>query len=437
MKLFAVSIILVMFLPGLSFAGELADKAAHYDAWTPTWHRPGYGAITNTHFTDESLTEIDRLGARGDSTEWTGTYLESQVFRYRVTGDPEAYGEILSTVETLHHHLQVTGRCGFIARYRGPDEYPFNEGCPNEHCLQGEGEYAGDIFLTNTSRDMYIGWFAGMAAAFDVVEDEAVRERIIADVTEVVDALMRQHWWIVDVDGLPTSAAPNILSTQQAAWSLVAAHVTGEPRFWDEYNRLAAPSMHTVHRLGSISFFNKYAQHFGNKLSHQNAHMLMRLSHLEGLNDDFEFWKSLFLNQWHRWTHMVHNPYFELIHWSVLDEPDEAMGEMIIEDLTLFRDAPNVHVHVETSCIPLDPISVWLHDLQERFPWLKELMGGIDPQTAEPRPVDEQCSSGFLWDGNPWGLECGPEDLTRVNPGVDYLIADWMARYYELIDETM
>jgi hypothetical protein len=303
--------------------------------------------------------------------------------------------------------------------------------------LQGEGEYEGDIFMTNTSRDMYIGWFGGLAAAYDVVEDEEVQQRIAGDVAEVADALMRQRWWIIDVDGLPTTAAPNVLLTMRATWSLVAAHVTGEQRFWDEYNRLASPSMREVHRLSNISFLNKYTQHFGNKLSHQNAYTLLRLSRLHSLWDDYEFWKSLFMSQTHSWTHMIHNPYFELIHWSLLEEPDRAMRQMIIEDLKRFPDAPNVQYHVDQSCGPLDPFSVWMHDLQERNPWLRDLIGGVDPQALRPHPVDEQCPGGFLWDGNPWGIACGPEDLTRVNPGVDYLIAYWMARYYEVIDETM
>lgn len=434
----AISILFsFLLLSSPALAGELADKAVGYDAWTPAWHRLGYGAIAETYFVDETLSEVDRFGGRGDSTIWTGTYLASQAFRFMTTGDPEAYDAILSTVDTLHHHLQVTGRCGFIARYRGPDVYPFNAGCANdEHCYAGEGEYAGDIFLTNTSRDQYTGWFFGMAMAFDAVDDEEVKALIADDVAEVVDALLAQRWWIIDVDGAPTTAGPNVLATMQATWSLVAAHVTGEHRFLDEYDRLAEPSMEPQHRLSGISFMNKYAQHYGNNLGHTNAFTLMKLSRDNGLAADYDFWRSLFLGQTHRWTHMIHNAYFELVHWSVLDAPDEAMRASIIDDLTRFRDAPNVHYAVFPPEGPLDPFSVWMERLQDRFPWIAEIIGNVNPQALDPYPVDEQCSTDFLWQRNMWSISCGGENLRHVDPGVDYLIAYWMARYYGVIDEN-
>ena len=437
MKLTVLTLALLLLATIPAVAGPLADKADHYGDWTPTWHRLGYGAISETRFTDETLTELLNFGGRGDSTIWTGTYLAAQVFHYAVSGDPEAYGEILSTVDTLHHHLHVTGRPGFIARYRGPDEYPFNEGCPDEHCLPAEGTYTGDIFMTNTSRDQYTGWFFGMVMAHDVIDDAAVKARIAADVAEVVDALIAQNWWIIDVDGLPTTAGPNVLATQQATWSLIAAHITGEERFWAVYRDLADPSMWWKHGITGISFMNRYAQFYGNNLSHTNAYSLMRLSRAYGLWEDHIFWRYQFQNQTHRWTHMIHNAWFELVHWSSLFQPDEEIRASVFDDLTLFRDAPNVHVHIDPPEAEVDPISVWLSDLQEQLPWLEELIGGVSPQALEAYPVDQQCTTDFLWQRNPFRLSCGGADLRKADPGVDYLLAYWMARFYGVLDETM
>ena len=429
--------LLALFLCGVCFAGELADKAEHYGSWTPTWHRLGYGAIAETFFTDEGLTEVDRFGGRGDATMWTGTYLASQAVRYMATGDPEAHGEILSTIETLHHHLHVTGKCGFIARYRGPDAFPFNEGCPDdEHCYQAQGAYEGDIFMTNTSRDQYIGWFFGMATAFDAIDDVEIRAMIAEDVTEIVDAMIAQHWWIYDLDGAHTTAGPNVMPIMRTTWCLAAAHITGEERFWAAYEELADPSMHMIHRLGNISFMNKYTQHYGNNLGHTNMFTLMRLARDHDLTEDYTFWRELFLGQNHRAMHLVHNAWFELVHWSVLDEPDEEMRRAVIDDLTLFRDAPNVRIQVDPPCTPLDSFSVWMDGFQDENPWIRDLIGDVDPQAKEPYPVDQQCPSDFLWQRNMWAFECGSANLMRVYPGTDYLLAYWMARYLGVIDAS-
>ena len=271
-------------------AGPLADKAADYAMETPARNRPGYGAIVDAHYTDTTLTEYSSFGGRGDSTIWTGTYLGAVALRYMVTGDSDAYDEMLSALDTLHHHLKVTGKKGFIARYRGPDVFPYNQGCEtDEHCYHASGDYIGDIFITNTSRDQYTGWFFGMGMAFDATDDPDVREQIATDVAEVVDALMAQNWTILDLDGIATTKAPRPISTYKTNWTLIAAHVTGEQRFWDEYRRLTDPGMSFTHKINSIAFTNKYVQHYGNNLNHTNFFMLMRLSWIHGLWDELCF----------------------------------------------------------------------------------------------------------------------------------------------------
>ncbi len=81
--------------------GPLADKAEAYATWTPTWHRLGHGAIAETFFTDESLTEVSHFGGRGDSTIWTGTYLGAVALRYMTTGEADALTEALLPTANL------------------------------------------------------------------------------------------------------------------------------------------------------------------------------------------------------------------------------------------------------------------------------------------------------------------------------------------------
>ena len=134
--------------------------------------------------------------------------------------------------------------------------------------------------------------------------------------------------------------------------------------------------------------------------------------------------------------HLVHNPWYESVHWSILEAPRAAMRDQIIEDLTLFPEAPNVHYEPDQGTYDLDPFSVWLHDTQQTNPWLADLIGSASYQALEPFPLDKQCNAGFIFQRSSFKIECGADQPTRVNPGADYLVAYWMARYHGVIDET-
>jgi hypothetical protein len=75
-----------------------------------------------------------------------------------------------------------------------------------------------------------------------------------------------------------------------------------------------------------------------------------------------------------------------------------------------------------------------MYNLEQQFPWLADLIGGIDPQALDAFPIPEQCSAGFAFQKNPFQFtECGVDDPTDVNPGVDYLIAYWLGSYGKFI----
>jgi len=77
---------------------------------------------------------------------------------------------------------------------------------------------------------------------------------------------------------------------------------------------------------------------------------------------------------------------------------------------------------------------VTLHDLIEQYPFLESVFGDVDPQSLEAHPVPEQCSSDFLWQRNPFQIEpCGVDRPEETRPGVDYLVAYWLAAYHKFI----
>jgi hypothetical protein len=427
-------------------AGLLRLKVQDYDAWHRAHHQPYYHGSADVRFSDDSYTTPIAYGGWGDSCIWTGTYLGSQAMRYWVTGDAVAKENAINAAHALDGFLHVTGRTGFIARYWAPQDslmYQGDDWCDapeQDRCHHWEdGDFAGDFWWGETSRDQYTGWFFGMALAYDLIDDEPLREMIRADVTEVLNALLDQHWWIIDEAGEPTDAAPNVLPAMQLSWATIGYHLTGEERFKAEIAKHLKDSYRVTLRLSSIAFMNRYAQYYGNNLGHTNWYHILRLGRVYYSAADYQFMKRLFEQQVHTFTRLSHNPWFNGIFMSqgayTPSKADDPYDAQLVEDLSDFPEAPNVSYALpERTDYELDPISVFLDDLQTQFPWLEDLFGSVDPQAKDAFPVPEQCSAGFMFQKNPFKFEaCGVDDPTEVNPGVDYLVAYWLAAYSKFL----
>ena len=426
-------------------AGTLRLKAEDYDIWHETWHQPYYGGNVHAYFTDDTYTEVAGYHGMGDSCIWTGTYLGSEALRYWVTGDAQARMNVINMVHVLDGYLRVNGKPGFISRYWGSQDglnYHGDEWCDdpvNDRCHRiEEGEFAGDYWWGETSRDQYTGWFYGMVLAYDHVDDEPMRDVVRAAVAEVLDELIATNWWIIDEAGEISTKAPQVLPKMQLTWLTIGYHVTGEERFRTELQTRLKNLFRIKLRLSSIAFFNRYAQYYGNNLSHTNWFNLLRLGRVYFSRADYKYLRFMFETTAHTFTRLSHNPWFNAIFMAqgIYDpgQMDDPYADQLVEDLDTFRWPPNYDYHVparDPATYELDPTSVKLHDLQEQYPILEEIMGGVEYQALEAFPVDLQCPSGFRFQRNPFQFDaCGSGDVTQVHSGHDYLAAYWMGAYY-------
>ncbi len=429
--------------------GPLRQKAVAYDQWHLDNHQPYHGGTVGTRYTDAARTTVSHYFDWNDSCEWTGLYLGSQAMRYHVTGDAQAKINAIRVVEYLSGNLHITDTDGFISRYWAEQDsliYDGDEWCDGEercHRIE-DGEYAGNWWWGETSRDMYNGWFFGMSLAYDLVDDEDMRDIIRADVLHVLTVLMSQHWYILNEIGVPTDSAPNVMAPFRFAWLTIGYHITGDAAVKAELQKWLKNANRTTLRLSSISFMNRYTQYFGSCLAHEYWYNLLRLGRAYFSEDDVAFIISLFETQTHTYTRLSHNPWFNGVYMGQGGyEPakDDPYQEQLEEDLTTFRDAPNDRYYLparDPSTYTLDPLSVFLHDLMEQFPFLQEIMGNVDYQALEAFPVDQQCTTDFLFQRNPFEIEeCGGDDPTVVNPGVDYLLPYWLASYHKFVTKDM
>ncbi len=419
--------------PSTARASELEDRAIAFDAWANTYHFTPYGGIGYAYFTTPTSTELESFSI-SDSTIWTGTYLAAEAFRYAETGDPEAKANAIRSVQALDHHLQVTGVPGFIARSVAPYSAPWNSRyIGHDRVVHGTGEWQGDFWLNNTSRDQYTGWFFGMAIAYEHIDDEPTRELIRRDVKEVVDELRKDNWIILGEDGRPTDAAPLVILHQRLASTWVAAYGPWSEEYYESYEQLYA-EVESQLDLDAFSWLNKYDAYFGFNLSHENFYLLF---HLDPHPDRRRRYLEVFDENIRYLVDFTHNVFFDVIYLSQCQDAGGCRNYLwhaqdVQTQIADFQDPPVREVPIEIPELPLDQISVFLSDLIDQL-GIRDILD-IEPQTLAPRPVKHRCPRSFMWQKTPYNLTCPGGDGTEVYPGVDYMVAYWMGRYYGLID---
>ncbi|MCL4234224.1 MAG: hypothetical protein KJ042_06870 [Deltaproteobacteria bacterium] len=439
-----VSALIPAVVPAADFDPYLHQKANDYETFLREWHSTGLGGVSDILFTDGTRQEIFRTVGSGDSGDWTGFYLTTQALRYMVTGEALAREEILRIAHYMHILHDITGHPGYIARYAGIDEAPWNvESMGGDNRYDGTGDYEDYFWLGHNVRDKYITWFWGLTWAYDALRDDpeddaaAMRQTIREDFVEMVEALDAQNWIIIDPWG-DTYSAAEILPDIRLEILVQAAHVTDDPDIAqlrdDEYERNK-----TYMWLSTFSWFNKYFDYYAFINNHPVWQAIFRLwpdrergEHLRRIwevnvrynvvNTHAAFFDAVW--------------YAQCVRFGGCDEDEiDAVRDDVIHGLTVMNEAPNYRRAVECPVLPLDPFSVWADDLLNTYPWIEQLTGfDIDPQTAEAHQVENRCWESHLWERSPYHVECtGEENPAETGPGLDYLIAYWFGVYYGLL----
>jgi len=152
-------------------------------------HLP-FGTILDPIFTLTNSDQIASYTRCGDSALWTGHYLAAEAFRYRVTQAPDALNNVKQAIAGLKSLADVTGT-NLLARCLVPINSPYAAGVRNEEASNGvyTNSSAGWIWVGNTSRDEYSGALFGLAVAYDMVTDAAIKSSI----SDLVTLVCQRH----------------------------------------------------------------------------------------------------------------------------------------------------------------------------------------------------------------------------------------------------
>lgn len=255
----------------------LAAKAAHYEAEVEKY-------IKRTPF---GYTSEVGLGAPGDRSKiqygdsdndglWTAMYGAGECFAYAATRKPEFKTRAKQAFEALRFLQKVTQGGphsppkGYVARTIRPIDWPD----PNVGRLEADrksrenGDRLWKVYeprwpksadgqwywKSDTSSDELDGHYFFYARYYDLVADDAEKERVREVVRDLTDHLVQHDFCLVDHDGTPTRwgvFGPKYLNQDPRWWlerglnSLsilsylaVAEHVTGDARYAAATRRL-------------------------------------------------------------------------------------------------------------------------------------------------------------------------------------------------------
>ena len=193
------ALLALLLLPAIVGAGELLEKARKFDSLIAADHMPR-GLVVNLQPIEDG--QKVRYRSAGDSTIWTGAYIASQVYRYRVTTDTAALDNLEKALRAFVQLHEMAGSTGFVGRALGTREELGN----SPDIQPGVGSYSHLFFKADTSRDQYTGIFMGCALAWPLIRDEQLRRDLQKMIGAAVHNLKQNNLALkVQINGISPS----------------------------------------------------------------------------------------------------------------------------------------------------------------------------------------------------------------------------------------
>ncbi|MBZ5856389.1 ligand-binding sensor domain-containing protein [Flavihumibacter profundi] len=156
-----------------------------------------------------------QTGNQPSDNLWTGMYLVSQLYRYKVTGSKEARDNAYESFEALERLHTVTGIKGLFARsferdYKiesakdsGWQERELKTGSPASLWLSA-ADHHNWTWRSTASSDQTVGQVFALTAILELVDDPSWKKRALACLDNLIGYIVDNNLYIIDVDGQPT-----------------------------------------------------------------------------------------------------------------------------------------------------------------------------------------------------------------------------------------
>ena len=156
-----------------------------------------------------------QMGSQPSDNLWTGMYLASQLFRYKVTGSKEAKGNAYEAFEALERLHTITGIKGLFARSFERDykvkttkdkdwqKKELLSGSPATLWLPGS-DHSNWTWRSAVSSDQTVGQIFGLTMVLELADDSIWKQRALTMFDNMMSYIVDNDMYIIDVDGKPT-----------------------------------------------------------------------------------------------------------------------------------------------------------------------------------------------------------------------------------------
>lgn len=383
---------------------------------------------------------------------WTGRYLAGVAYQYAVT-HAEAVrkhgGDLLAGLRRLQ---EVTGKPGLLARGyvqgHGPVEGFERGGADSAHWHQGQGVFADYRFYSDVSVDNFNAVLYGYALYYDLAADESQKKMIAEDVDRLMTHLLDNHYRIVDLSGKVTQYGhvgvdpdpsrdeyyakggdselkryitgpdwhpPLRASLMALPDLLIAYHVTGKPRYIDEYKKVIArfaanPEPARDTRPYSLERIAK-VNHSSEGQAYEALFNLIRYEKDPRLLETYGNWtRDLWDLNW-----MEGNALYTFMTVALIPKDLPHTDESIKLSIDTLRRYP-----VDRVMHPVMNRDIELSPFEDR---------GKAKQAAKPVPIDRRpLDNEYAWKGNPYAVDGWLKpDVTSIQFACDDAQVAWFS----------
>lgn len=371
-----------------------------------------YGQIAMTMNVEPSSdSELIRYEDVGDTALWSGLYLAAEAFRNSVTHDAESLDAVRNALNGIQLLVDAPGT-GYLARSTWPVD-----GEKVEPYLEIEGRYGmGRSWIggreyywqAGVTRDQYAGVFFGLGAAYDRVEDPAVRAQARELITRLVDYLLKKHWTPRAKTGTRYFSTTFLHRPEMQLSILQLAKHVNPGRFKKSYERARLTKAPLASLIPSREADAPYTSYFKFNLGYLYYFNLITFERNE---DRRRAYVKHYLKMHSKIAHHL-NAHFNMIDRAIRG-PDDA------------RDRSTRGMLEQLLAIGFRHRSV---DLRGKYPSC-----GVD-RACDPIPVIDRAIDGFIWQRGPFTLYYEGDPRFEGN-GVDYMLPYWMARAYGVLTD--